>query len=417
MALRRYQHKFLQPLEIDQGRITTNLDATKATIQSLDSSSSNETSTTLRQLTQTSINQFDSVLNSINGTLTIDVSRGTILLGDLDFTVTTWSFINFPTQNNRATTITAVVDGDTAQTYGSFCTVNGIPVADGIRWSGGNAPTATNFYDLLVFNIVRDESGKVSVFGSATTGHRNPTPYTTRGLIFDFDPSRLSFADGTFLANGANLTAASSLSLITGITGTTVTVNNGGFNYQTAANGHINSNTNSGRISVTGASLASALDACASITLTCWFQSNGLGRQVLLSRFGAGFPNQFNHIVDPTGDFHCNSSGAITGSSVNIDSNAWSNNTWALSHWVYNVSDGVARWFVNGSQVATAGFGTDGGAGLTVSGGASGFGIMSRGDDLERLFGRMGPVRIHNVALTASEITSEWLSERARFGV
>lgn len=250
----------------------------------------------------------------------------------------------------------------------------------------------------------------VDVNGSSSSGL-----YTTRGIIFDWDPGRLSLSDGSSIANSTSLSAGINTTYTQ--SGTAVAVNGGSFVYQSEQGGHIDSTANTGRISVTGTSMASALDACASITLTCWFQSNGAGRQVLISRYGTGFPDQFNHIVDPTGDFHSNSTGAIAGASANHDFNAWSNNTWSLSHFVYSVSDGIARWYINGSAVGTANWGTDGGAGLSVSGSGAGFGIMSRADRLEDLVGRMGPVRIHNVALTTGEISSEWSNERSRFGV
>ena len=72
---------------------------------------------------------------------------------------------------------------------------------------------------------------------------------------------------------------------------------------------------------------------------------------------------------------------------------------------------------MNGSQVGTASWGTDSGAGLTVSGAGAGFSIMSRSDRLEDLIGRIGQVRIHNVALNTTEISSEWTTERIRYGV
>ena len=250
--------------------------------------------------------------------------------------------------------------------------------------------------------------------GAEVAGGGPTDLYTTRGIIFDWDPGRLSLSDGSAIADTTSLSAGINTSYT--ISGATVTVAGGSFNYQTEQGGHIDSTTNSGRISVAGSSFGTSLSACASITLTCWFQSNGASRQVLLSRWGTGFPEQFNHIADPTGDFHSNSTGAIAGTSANYDFNAWSNNTWALCHFVYSVSDGIARWYINGSSVGTANWGTDSGNGLTVSSSA-GFGIMSRADDAERLVGRMGPVRVHNVDLTAGEISSEWSNERSRFGV
>ena len=169
MALRRYQHRFLQPLEIDQANIRTNIDATRASVQSLNSASSNETSTVLKQVSETAVNRFDSVLNSFAGTFTIDVSQGTVFLGDLDFSVTTWAFTNVPTTDGRAITVTLIIDGDTAQTYGDACTVNGTSISNGVKWSGGSASTSTNNYDILSFSIVRDIGGVINVFGSGNT--------------------------------------------------------------------------------------------------------------------------------------------------------------------------------------------------------------------------------------------------------
>lgn len=168
MALRRYQHKFLQPLEIDQTKIN-DLAGHAIDADDLYSDVANFSSTTLKQVSETVVNQFNSVLNSIGGTLTIDVSKGTVLLGDLDFSVTTWAFINVPTTSGRAVTITAIIDGDTAQTYGDACTVNGTSISGGVKWSGGSSPTATNNYDLIRFIIVKDISGVTNVFGFPTT--------------------------------------------------------------------------------------------------------------------------------------------------------------------------------------------------------------------------------------------------------
>ena len=92
---------------------------------------------------------------------------GTVFLGDLDASVTTWAFTNVPTANGKATTITVIIDGDTAQTYGDACSVNGSSISGGIKWNGGSTPTATNNYDLITFSIVRDNSGTVIVFGSS----------------------------------------------------------------------------------------------------------------------------------------------------------------------------------------------------------------------------------------------------------
>jgi hypothetical protein len=125
--------------------------------------------TNLNQITETVVNAFNTSLNVIGGTLTIDTSLGTVVLGDLNASVTTWGFTNVPTANSKATTVTVIIDGDTAQTYGDACNVNGSPIASGVKWSGGSAPTATNNFDVITFTIVKDSAGTINVFGSGNT--------------------------------------------------------------------------------------------------------------------------------------------------------------------------------------------------------------------------------------------------------
>ena len=119
------------------------------------------------RITETVVNGFTTSLSPSTGTLTIDTSLGTVFLGDLSASVTTWAFTNVPTANSKATTITVIIDGDTAETYGDACTVNGSAVSGGIKWNGGSTPTATNNYDIITFSIVRDNFGTVIVFGSS----------------------------------------------------------------------------------------------------------------------------------------------------------------------------------------------------------------------------------------------------------
>ncbi len=120
-------------------------------------------------IVETTRNNFNTNLAPSSGTLTIDTSLGNIVLGDIGASVTTWAFTNVLTTNNRATTVTLIIDGDTAQTYGDACTVNGSAVSGGVKWSGGSAPTATNNFDILTFVIVRDFGGTINVFGSGNT--------------------------------------------------------------------------------------------------------------------------------------------------------------------------------------------------------------------------------------------------------
>jgi hypothetical protein len=127
------------------------------------------TTTNLKQITETSVNNFNTSLAPSSGTLTVDTSAATVVLGDLNASVTTWAFTNVPTANNKATTVTLIIDGDTAQTYGDACNVNGSAVSGGVKWSGGSAPTATNNFDVITFTIVRDGAGTINVFGSGNT--------------------------------------------------------------------------------------------------------------------------------------------------------------------------------------------------------------------------------------------------------
>jgi hypothetical protein len=125
--------------------------------------------TNLNQVTETVVNAFNTTLSPSTGTLTVDTSQGTVVLGDLNASVTTWAFTNVPTANSKATTITLIIDGDTAQTYGDACNVNGSAVSGGVKWAGGSAPTATNNFDIITFTIVKDSAGTINVFGSGNT--------------------------------------------------------------------------------------------------------------------------------------------------------------------------------------------------------------------------------------------------------
>ena len=124
---------------------------------------------TLRPGIENVPNSFIDTLSPASGTLTINTSSGNCILGNLVASVTTWAFTNAPTANGKSFVVSVVISGDVAYTYGDACTVNGVPVSDGIKWSGGSAPTATSNTDMLSFVIIRDQSGVIRVFGSAIT--------------------------------------------------------------------------------------------------------------------------------------------------------------------------------------------------------------------------------------------------------
>ena len=119
-------------------------------------------------ITEKVVNNFNTTLTAIGGTLTVDVNQGTVLLGGLTTSVSTWSFINVPTLNSKATTVTFINDAGQSSTYGDACSVNGSPIAGGIRWVGGNPPPATNQEDILSFSIVRDGTGLTRVYCSSS---------------------------------------------------------------------------------------------------------------------------------------------------------------------------------------------------------------------------------------------------------
>ena len=292
------------------------------------------------------------------------------------------------------------------------------PLGHSICWTIGSSAVYTNLHWM---SGQTDQSGGSIACGNVASSafavflrpHRNPG-YTTEGLIFDWDPGRITnIADNTSLT-GTDLSSGLDSNRQFSLPDTTVAVNGGTLIYRTGNGGHIQStSTSNGRISVAGILNGRHLDVCRSITLTCWFQGNGTSRQVLLSRWGTGFSNQWNHIIDPNGSFHSNCSGAGIGDpGTNYGTGYWSDNTWHLCHWVYNIADGTAKHYIDGSlKINTA----RNQVGIQVTG-ENGFGIMSRADDFERLIGRMGPVRIHGIALNQTQITADWNGQKARFG-
>ncbi len=237
------------------------------------------------------------------------------------------------------------------------------------------------------------------------------------GLLFDCDFGRLTgFSDGAGISDGTNLSDAlehSTTEWSSSSSNTPIQVNGGSCNFKTANNGHIDTYTNNCRISVGAGSgnpaMSDKLNACSSMCVEGWYMYNGSGRDVLVSRYGGGFPNQWNHIVDPGGQFHFNSSGPGCGSG-DRDWDAFGDNVWFHCIWQYH--SGTHYWWVNNSQKGT----TSSGSSLAVSS-QTGFGIGARADDWERLEGKIAIVRIYNRILTNAEIASHWNAEKARFGL
>ena len=261
-------------------------------------------------------------------------------------------------------------------------------------------------------------------FGGGATSLINNTVEDEGGLIFDFDPGRMSgYSDNEELANGFNFVNEGAVS-VTNVsqqsTATSCTINGGSCNFKTANGGHLDTNSNQCRITVGNDGSPTAMGGdgglldSKSLTICGWFQYNGSGRDVLISRYGTGYPNQFNHIVDPGGQFHFNSNGVSLGSG-DRDWDAFGDNVWFHSVWLYNVEDGYMRWYVNGSQVGTNDSGTNSGNGAETTS-DTGYAIASRADRFEDLEGKIGYVKLWNKALTAAEVDADYESDKSRYG-
>lgn len=114
-------------------------------------------------------NSFGTSITVSSGTATFDAASDSVYLGTLSGAVTTWAFTNVSASNSYITTVTVVLAGSSANTYGDACTVNGVSVSGGIKWPGGAACASTNGTDVLTFSIIRDGSGVVNVLCSWAT--------------------------------------------------------------------------------------------------------------------------------------------------------------------------------------------------------------------------------------------------------
>lgn len=244
--------------------------------------------------------------------------------------------------------------------------------------------------------------------------------YNTSGLIFDLDFGRLSgsYSDGAGISDGTSLASSLLYTHINNQTsGVTVAVNGGSCNYGTSEGGHITTYSNTCRITVGGGGSPTAIGGnnglldTVSMSIEGWYMYHGSGRDVLVSRFGGGYGEQFNHIVDPGGQFHFNSSGVGCGGG-NVDWNAFGDNVWFHAVWMYDGPSTVHRWYTNGSLAGT----WSGGDGSLETDNGNGFSLFSRSDRYEDLTGKIAIVRFYNRALSASDITSNYNAEKSRFG-
>ena len=259
-------------------------------------------------------------------------------------------------------------------------------------------------------------------FGGGATGLQYAggvsVDYVTDGLMFDLDFGRMGGSNRN-IADGTDLAATLRHDTVywsSDANTTPIDVDGGSFDYKSANGGHLDTNTNDCRILIglgSGTNISDTMNAATSLCVEGWYQYGGSGRDVGVSRFGSGEygSNQFNHIFDPGGQFHYNSSGAGLGGG-NVDWDAFGDNVWFHSVWQHGSNS--HRWWVNNVEV-----GTVTASGTTDNGitGAHGFSIGSRSDDMERLEGKVAIVRIYNRLLTNTEIVDHYNAEKARFGL
>lgn len=115
-----------------------------------------------------------SIVSVPGGTVTFDLSSGSVVMGNINGSISTWAFTNFPSTSEfrgGMMKFTFINDGDVTETYGDACTVNGVEVVGGINWKGGSAPAPTNNFDIITLMIVRDSDYNYSVFGSVDTDY------------------------------------------------------------------------------------------------------------------------------------------------------------------------------------------------------------------------------------------------------
>ncbi len=119
-------------------------------------------------VTEKVTNTFDTNIPSTSGTVTINATQGTVVVGILTESVSTWAFTGVSTETSKVTTVTLIIDSSSLLTYGENCSVNGTSVAGGVRWNGGIAPITTDNEDILSFAIVRDSQGSIRIYGSSS---------------------------------------------------------------------------------------------------------------------------------------------------------------------------------------------------------------------------------------------------------
>jgi len=122
------------------------------------------------RVVEKTFNTFTTTLTPTSNTLTINVAGSNTILGKpTTSAINTWAFTGVGLTNGQSITVTLILEGNTAATYGDACTVDGNAVSNGVRWSGGSPPLSTTNTDILTFVIVQDSAGTVRVFGQGNT--------------------------------------------------------------------------------------------------------------------------------------------------------------------------------------------------------------------------------------------------------
>jgi hypothetical protein len=119
-------------------------------------------------VTEKVASNFGTNFSSTAGTISINCSASSIIVGTLTESVSTWAFTGLSTEAGKSTTVTLIIDSSSLFTYGENCTVNGVSVSGGVRWNGGIAPITTDNEDILSFAIIRDNAGTIRVYGSSS---------------------------------------------------------------------------------------------------------------------------------------------------------------------------------------------------------------------------------------------------------
>lgn len=265
--------------------------------------------------------------------------------------------------------------------------------------------------------------------GQVVTQYDEPGSYPTSyyknsDLWFDFDPGRVGWSDGQNIDGQGDVGSYFYYDGSTYYIDSGITVNNARGTYQYNTDNNWNSLyvagsggglrvNNSGSPNNTGQALANDV-----LSFHGWYRVAGAGREVLCSRYGSGYNNQFNHITDPNGNFHWNSTGVSCGAG-DVFPGAYTHNEWAYISWQYQTANGgTMEWYVNGILVwRNTNVGTNGGSGISPGYSTNTYWYGVRADDHERLKNSwIGPQICSRLFYTQDKIFDDWLYYKSRFG-